>query len=99
MTAKKLMSGEVVDGNAIAQTTSSRESCLDKAFLQNVRLVVNGVFEMTMSGWRVNRPFLRANRKITKPIDRAEPLTLERLGSDSPLNLPEGWFSIPFPVR
>jgi len=61
-----------------------------KAFLQNVRLVVNGVFEMTMSGWRVNRPFLRANRKITKPIDRAEPLTLERLGSDSPLNLPEG---------
>jgi len=70
-----------------------------KAFLQNVRLVVNGVFEMTMSGWRVNRPFLRANRKITKPIDRAEPLTLERLGSDSPLNLPESWFSIPFPVR
>jgi hypothetical protein len=35
-----------------------------KAFLQNVRLVVNGVFEMTMSGWRVKRPFLRANRKI-----------------------------------
>ncbi|MEJ6516476.1 MAG: hypothetical protein QNL97_09830 [Pseudomonadales bacterium] len=31
MTAKKLMSGEVVDGNAIAQTTSSRESCLDKS--------------------------------------------------------------------
>lgn len=84
-----LMSGEVVDANGmyiLLQASSIDEA---KALLRNDPLIVNGVFELTVSGWLVNRSLLRANRKVSAPMDPSEPFTLERLDPTSPLNLPE----------
>jgi len=50
MTVKKLMSGEVVGANATYSKLQDESLASTKAFLQNFPLVVNGVFEMTMSG-------------------------------------------------
>ena len=86
---KLLMSGKVVDANAMYILLQADSLASAKAFLKGDPLIVNGVFDLSVSGWLVNRSLLRANRKIAKPIDPAEPFTLERLDSDSPLNLPE----------
>jgi hypothetical protein len=84
-----LMSGQIFDANAMFILLQADSLASARAFLKGDPLVVNGVFELTVSGWLVNRSLLRANRKIAKPVDPAEPFTLERLDSDSPLNLPE----------
>ena len=86
---KLLMSGQIFDANAMFILLQADSLASARAFLKGDLLVVNGVFELTVSGWLVNRSLLRANRKIAKPIDPVEPFTLERLDSDSPLNLPE----------
>ena len=86
---KLLMSGEVVDANGLYILLQANSLSSAKAFLQHDPLIVNGVFELTVSGWLVNRSLLRANRKVAEPLDPSEPFTLERLDPSSPLNLPE----------
>ena len=86
---KLLMSGQIFDANAMFILLQADSLASARAFLKGDPLVVNGVFKLTVSGWLVNRSLLRANRKIAKPVDPAEPFTFERLDSDSPLNLPE----------